>query len=161
MTPSFEGTVVFLVMSILVGLFAWIYFRARGETAGLWMLGWTAILVHFAVPVLGQTFHWPRPVLIWLKVGTLITAGTFFLLSVSDVFAVKQRRVRFLCLITSAALLYLTGLVLGWRQPWYYAGLLLVSNLYGLYEAARFHEFRSSYFYSMAALVPYGGWTIT
>jgi len=48
MSPQFEAFVVFGVTTILVSLFAWIYLRDRQKRTGLWMLGWLAILVHFA-----------------------------------------------------------------------------------------------------------------
>lgn len=160
MTPRFEELVVFVVMTILVGLFAWIYFRDRGKTAGLWMLGWVAILVHFATPVLVGPYA-PRPFTMWLRVATLALGGSCFLFSVSEVLSRKSRRIAFLALITAASLLYLTGLVAHWRTPWYYAGLLLATNLYGAFQAWRFYKPATPYFCAFVLFMPvYGAWAI-
>jgi two-component system, cell cycle sensor histidine kinase and response regulator CckA len=160
MPPPFEQLVVFLVMTILVGLFAWIYLRDRGKTAGLWMFGWVAILAHFATPIVSGSAA-PRPFSTWVRVATLIIAGSCFLFSVSEVLSRRSRRVAFLVLISAASLLYLTGLVVHWRTPWFYAGLLLATNLYGGYQAFHFYKLRSPYFYIFVLLLPcYGGWAI-
>src|SRR5437879_8207730 len=100
MSPRSEEILVFAVISILVSLFAWIYLRDRQTRVGLWMLGWTAIFIHFAVPVVDDYIHWIMPFTRWIKVATLILAGTCFLLSVSEVFAKRQRRIAFVFAIT-------------------------------------------------------------
>ena len=67
MSPRLEEIVVFAIAAILVALFAWIYARDPQKTTRLWMLGWIAVLVHFAAPALDNFF----PVLMsftwWLK----------------------------------------------------------------------------------------------
>src|SRR6185312_9456851 len=148
MSPHLEEVVVFTVMSILVGLFAWIYLRDRQKTSGLWMLGWVAILIHFATPVIDDYLHWPPPLFRWIRIATLILSGTCFLLSVSEVFAQKRRRALFGIFIVAASLLYLTGLVSQVRNPWFYVGLLLASSLYGFAQALWFYGGRSPYFYA-------------
>ena len=44
------------VMMILVALFTWIYQRDKQQRVRLWMIGWSAILVHFGVSLLAS-FH--------------------------------------------------------------------------------------------------------
>lgn len=161
MRPRFEELVVFVVMAILVSLFAWIYRRDRGKTAGLWLFGWVAILAHFATPLISGAAHWPPPVTVWVRVATLIVAGSCFLFSVSEVLSRRTRRTAFLGSITVASLLYLTAVVLHWKVPWYYAGLLFATNLNGAYQAFRFYRPRSPYFYIFGLLLPgYGAWAI-
>ena len=48
MFPQFQRVVTLSVMSILVGLFTWIYVRDRQPRARLWMIGWACIVAHFA-----------------------------------------------------------------------------------------------------------------
>ena len=56
MSARFEELVVFWVMAILVGLFAWIYSRDWRKRTALWMWGWIAILVHFTAPAVDDFF---------------------------------------------------------------------------------------------------------
>ncbi|HEY2914071.1 MAG TPA: PAS domain S-box protein [Candidatus Angelobacter sp.] len=158
MSPRLEEIVVFVVGAILVLLFAWIYVRDPQKTTRLWMLGWIAILVHFAAPAVDDFF----PALVrftwWLKGATLIVAGTFFLLSVSGVFSRHARRLAFIFFITAAAILYLTGLEMGYRSSWFYISLLVISSIYGIAQAIQFYGWKSPYLYSLLLLLPYAGW---
>jgi PAS domain S-box-containing protein len=160
MSARFEEFVVFAVTSVLVSLFAWIYVRDPQKTTRLWMLGWIAILIHFSVPAFDDFF----PSLIrftpWLMISTLLIAGTFFLLSVSEVFIQQTRRATFVLMITGAAMLYLTGMQLHYRGRWFYVSLLLVSTIYGIVQAIQFYGWKSSHLYSLFLLLPYGAWAI-
>jgi PAS domain S-box-containing protein len=158
MSSRFEAIVVFGVISVLVSLFAWIYLRDRQKRTRLWVLGWIAILVHFAAPAFNADFPRLAPFTLWIKVCTLIIAGTFFLLSVSEVFIWQRRRIAFVLFVSAAAVLYLTILLLHVRTPWIYVGLLCISIGYGWGQAIRFYGWRSPYLYSLLLLVPYGGW---
>ncbi|MGH9633409.1 MAG: PAS domain S-box protein [Candidatus Angelobacter sp.] len=158
MSSRFEALVVFGIITVLVSLFAWIYLRDRQKRTRLWMLGWIAILVHFAVPVFSADFPRLAPFTPWIKVCMLIIAGTFFLLSVSEVFSWKRRRIGFILFVSAAAVLYLTILSLHVRTPWIYVSLLFISIGYGLVQAIRFYGWRSPYLFSLFLLVPYGGW---
>ncbi|HEY2495920.1 MAG TPA: PAS domain S-box protein [Candidatus Angelobacter sp.] len=160
MSPRFEELVVFAVITILVALFAWIYVRDRQKSTGLWMLGWTAILVHFAAPALDDYIPHMIRLTPWIMVCTLIVAATCFLLSVSEVFLRTPRRIAFGILISAAALLYVTGLQFGFRSRWFYASLLLISNVYGLGQAVHYYRWKSRYLYCLLLLLPYGGWAI-
>lgn len=161
MSPFFEQILVFVVMSILVTLFTWIYLSDRRREFRLWLLGWSAIFVHFAVPVVGHYIALSRPLTRWLGGTSLIVAGTFFLLSVSQVFRNTRQRAIFATMITLAAGLYLTGTTLGFTAWWFYAGLLAASTLSGLYQGIRYYGLRSFYLYFMTGLLlPLSIWAI-
>ncbi len=53
MPSRFEQILVFCVISVLVGLFAWITCAIGNEDQACGCCGWIAILVHFAVPLAG------------------------------------------------------------------------------------------------------------
>jgi len=109
MSARLEEFVVFAVTSVLVSLFAWINMRDPQKTTRLWMLGWTAILVHFTVPAFDDFVPGLMRFTPWLMISTLLIAGTFFLLSVSEIFIQQTRRATFIVFVTGAAVLYLTG----------------------------------------------------
>ena len=158
MSPRFEAFVVFGVTTILVSLFAWIYLRDRQKRTGLWMLGWLAILVHFAAPAFNVYFPRLAPLTAWMRVCTLIIAGTFFLLSVSEVFILQRRRIAFILFVSAAAVLYLTSWQLHVHTPWIYVFLLFVSTGYSVVQAIRFYGWKSAHLYLLLSLVPYAAW---
>jgi PAS domain S-box-containing protein len=160
MSARFEEFVVFAVTSVLVSLFAWIYVRDPQKTTRLWMLGWIAILIHFSVPAFDDFVPGLIPFTLWLMASTLLIAGTFFLLSVSEVFIQQTRRVTFVLMITAAAMLYLTGMQLHYRGRWFYVSLLLLSSVYGIVQAIQFYGWKSLHLYSLFLLLPYGAWAI-
>jgi PAS domain S-box-containing protein len=160
MSARFEEFVVFAVTSVLVSLFAWIYVRDPQKTTRLWMLGWIAILIHFSVPAFDDFVPGLIPFTLWLMASTLLIAGTFFLLSVSEVFIQQTRRVTFVLMITAAAMLYLTGMQLHYPGRWFYVSLLLVSTIYGIVQAIQFYGWKNSHLYSLFLLLPYGAWAI-
>jgi two-component system, cell cycle sensor histidine kinase and response regulator CckA len=161
MSPLFEQVLVFVVMSILVTLFTWIYLRDRQREFGLWLLGWIAICIHFAAPLAAHFWALPAPFAVWIRTAALIVAGTFFLLSVSEVFRNRQQRAIFIVTIGVASLLYLAGIVVHFHSVWPYAALLSLSLVSGLYQAIRFYGYRSRYLYAMVImLVPYAVWSI-
>ena len=131
MSPRFEEFVVFGVTSVLVSLFAWIYLRDRQKRTGLWMLGWIAILVHFTVPAFADYVPGLMPFTPWLMISTLLIAGTFFLLSVSEVFIVQRRRVAFLFVVSAAAVLYLTGCECTIQAAGFISPCCWLSTVYG------------------------------
>ena len=71
MSPRLEEIVVFAIAAILVALFAWIYVRDPQKTTRLWMLGWIAVLVHFAAPALDNFFPSLIDFTWWLRGTTL------------------------------------------------------------------------------------------
>jgi two-component system, cell cycle sensor histidine kinase and response regulator CckA len=147
-------------MGIMVALFAWIYMGDRQARVRMWLLGWIAVLIHFAAPPLAHASLLSNRVQDWIMISTLIVAGTCFLLSVSEVFISPLRRFVFLFAITLASLIYLTAWMLGVRQPWVYVVLLLASNLFGFIQAFRFYGLRSPYMYTLCLLLPYGAWAL-
>jgi len=160
MSPRLEEIVVFAIAAILVALFAWIYARDPQKTTRLWMLGWIAVLVHFAAPALDNFFPKLMNFTWWLRGTTLIIAGTFFLLSVSGIFSRHARRVTFIFFVTAASILYLTGLQTGYRSRWFYISLLVISSVYGIVQTKQFYGWKSRYFYFLFLLLPYAGWAI-
>src|SRR3954447_14656655 len=132
MSAAFESCVVFAVMSIMVVLFAWLYLRDRQARTRLWLLGWIAVLIHFSAPPLSHLSLLLLRVQGWIKIATLLVAGTFFLMSVSEVFVTRRRRRAFLVAISLASLVYVTALLAGVQQKWLFIGLLLASAFFGL-----------------------------
>jgi hypothetical protein len=143
MSPLFEQVLVFVVMSVLVTLFTWIYVSQRRREFRLWLLGWSAISVHFAAPVVGHLLPSAVGLTHWISVISLIVAGTFFLLSVSQVFRNPRERLIFVTMIALAASLYFTGLDRGISTRWVYIVLLAASTLSGLYQGIRFYGLRN------------------
>jgi PAS domain S-box-containing protein len=160
MSPRFEEIVVFVIITILVALFAWIYLRDRQKSVGLWMMGWVAIWIHFAAPTFDDYFPSLMHYTPWAMVSTLVVAGTCFLLSVSEVFILQSRRIAFVALISTSAMIYVTALQFGLGSVWFYISLLLISNIYGMVQAFRFYNWRSPHLYFLCLLLPYGGWAI-
>jgi PAS domain S-box-containing protein len=145
---------------MMVALFAWIYVRDRHPRVRLWLLGWIAVLLHFIGPPLQHASLISGGQSVWITTALFQLAGTFFLLSVSEVFATSRRRLAFLIAISLAALVYLTVLIAGVHQRWIFIALLLVSTLFGLSQAINFYGWRSPYFYTLSLLLPYSGWVI-
>lgn len=161
MSPVFDQVFVLVVMSILVTLFTWIYLRDRRREFGLWLLGWSAIWVHFAVPLAAHFLLLGDLFASWASASTLAVAGTFFLLSVSKVFRNPLQRALFICMIGLASLLYFAGVARQFPSRWFYIALLSASVVSGLYQSLRFYRFRSPYLYFMAGvLLPYALWAM-
>ncbi len=72
-----------------------------------------------------------------------------------------KRRIVFAFAISGASLLYLTGMAFHVSYLWFYAGLLLASNVYAAIQALQFYGWKSAYLYSLWLLLPYGGWAIS
>jgi PAS domain S-box-containing protein len=99
------------------------------------------------------------PLTAWIKVCTLIVAGTFFLMSVSEIFIRQRRRIAFVLFVSAAAVLYLTLLRFRVHIPWIYVSLLLISIGYATVQAIRFYGWKRPYLLLLLfLLVPYGGW---
>lgn len=161
MSPRFEEVLAFLVTSILVTLFTWIYARDRQHQSWLWLLGWLALFVHFAVPVLDDWLVALDPLTPWIKVATLIVAGTFFLLSVSGVYARSRRRAAFIVLISGVGVAYLTALTLDVRVRWVYVALLATSTSVAIWNCAMLYKGRPRLFVGMCVVfLPYVLWAM-
>ena len=161
MFPRFDEVLVFAVSTIQVTLFTWIYLRDRQQRSFLWLLGWIAIFIHFAVPVLDGWVLRLGPATEWVRVTALVVAASFFLLSVSEVFHQKRQRTQFLVLIGGNSILYLTALTLNFHARWFYLTLLISSVASGLFQAIRYYGLRSPHFLVMSfLLLPYSAWSM-
>jgi hypothetical protein len=149
-----------IVFTLMVALFAWLYARDPHPRVKLWLLGWIAVLLHFAGSPLQHAGLITTGESIWITTALYQVAGTFFLLSVSEVFATPRKRLAFVVCITAVSVLYLTVLIAGVQQRWVFVGLLLVSTLFGLYQAISFYGWRSPYLYTISLLLPYSGWVM-
>jgi PAS domain S-box-containing protein len=158
MSSGFESYVVAAVLGIMVALFGWIYLGDRQARVRLWLFGWIAVLLHFTSLPLEHASIISAGIGIWISIATLLVAGTFFLLSVSEVFIALHRRLAFVFAISLASLVYLTALIAGVHQKWVFIALLLVSILFGLFQAIQFYGWRSPYLYTLCLLVPYVAW---
>jgi PAS domain S-box-containing protein len=157
MSPGIESYIVF---TVTVALFAWTYARDRHPRVRLWLLGWIAVLLHFVGSPLQHAALISRGQSVWITTALFQLAGTFFLLSVSEVFATPRRRLAFLVAISLAAQVYLAVLIVGIQQRWVFIALLLVSTLFGLFQAIKFYGWGSPYLYTLCLLLPYAGWVI-
>src|SRR5262245_37677752 len=127
MSDFFRDILVFIMMTILVTLFAWIYRRERRHETGLWLLGWISICIHFLTPVVSSLFPsvWPASskFKFWIEVTTLEVAGTAFFLSVSEVFRELHERTLFLVFIFGGSVAFVTAIVVGARSPWIFVAI--------------------------------------
>lgn len=156
MAPLFEPIVVFVVMSILVALFTWIYLRDRQREFGLWLLGWSAICVHFAVPLAAALLDFNKAIQFWLATSTLALAGSFFLLSVSRVLRHPRERALFFLIGGGPSLIYFAGLAARLSYRWFFVGVLILSLVSSAYQASRAYKPKSLYMRCLGlVVVPY------
>lgn len=160
MPARFEQILVFCVIGILVGLFAWIYLRNRERKSGLWLLAWIAILIHFSIPlVAGSIPGWSPLLTVWINRITLIVAGTFFLFSVSVFHALGSRASWFIIAISFAASSYATLLVLGFQQRWVYLALLVTGIAIAVSRTVLKSGWNSKLsWFLFGAVLPYATW---
>jgi signal transduction histidine kinase/CheY-like chemotaxis protein len=122
-------------MMILVALFTWIYQRDKQQRVRLWMIGWSAILVHFGGSLL-ESFHLIKSSLAdWLAYATLIVAAASFLASVCPNCAMWRWRSVFLFGLATPALPYAGLLSAGMQTALPYALILVVMWSGGFYLA--------------------------
>jgi len=126
--------------------------------ARLWLLGWIAILIHFTAP-LSVIFHYFR---FACRIGYdrhSARAGTFFLLSVSEVFIALHRRLAFVFAITSLPRIPHR---FNRRRPAEMGFYRLAARQHPVwtFQAVRFYGWRSPYLYALCLLLPYAGWVI-
>lgn len=117
MPPQFQRVVTLVVMSILVGLFTWIYLRDRQPRARLWMIGWACIVVHFAGLLMSSFGLIPRRLADWSAYATLILGASAFFLSVGRKRAARRDQFLFWGGIVTPALAYWTCMVFEVRSP--------------------------------------------
>ncbi len=160
MPYRFEEILDFCVFAILVGLFAWIYLRKRELKSGLWLLGWTAMLIHFGVALVDLSIPgWPHQLTIWINRVTLILAGTCFLFSVSAFHALGTRAAWFIGGISIAASAYVTLMVLRFSNRWVFLALLLSSVSVAIVRIVLKNGWKTRFsWFLIAAIVPYAAW---
>jgi PAS domain S-box-containing protein len=127
MSSLFVHIVETFLMSILVALFVWIYVHDRQRRLALWIVGWSAVVLHFANAIVVAVIPSPNLFVLCNIYGTLIVCGASFWLSVSQIIITQARRVVFVTLVILPALLYWAALELNLKQPWIYASLLTIS----------------------------------
>jgi len=124
MFPQFQRVVTLSVMSILVGLFAWIYARDRQPRARLWMIGWACIVAHFAGMLLFSFKLIPDRLADWSAYSTLVLGASAFFLSVCQRRGTPRERVLFWAAMVTPAVAYWTCMVFGVQNPAVYRALL-------------------------------------
>ena len=137
MFPQFQRVVTLSVMSILVGLFTWIYVRDRQPRARLWMIGWAAIVAHFAAMLLFSFSLIPSRLADWSAYSTLVAAASAFFLSVCRTRGTPLGRVLFWAAIVAPAVAYWTCMVFEVQNPEVYRALLAVALGAGVWLALR------------------------
>jgi two-component system, cell cycle sensor histidine kinase and response regulator CckA len=161
MSPLLDQVVEFLIMSVLVMLFAWIYVRDHRNRVGLWMVGWIAICIHFAVPLPWISGLLSANWLTFLKVGTLEVAGVSFMMSVSEVFAAPRKRMLFIQLVGVPAVLYLACLIWAPANTLIPAILLFSSIFFVIVSSCLYYGIKSRYVWMYSAFtVPYWLWAV-
>jgi PAS domain S-box-containing protein len=125
MFPQFQRIVTLSVMSVLVGLFTWIYVRDRQPRARLWMIGWACIVVHFAGMLLFSFSLIPSRLADWSAYATLICAAAAFSLSIRRRGSLSGRTLFWVGQV-APALVYWTCMVYDIQTPAVYRALLLI-----------------------------------
>src|ERR1700691_5409942 len=154
MFPQFQRVVTLSVMSILVGLFAWIYLRDRQPRARLWMIGWACIVCHFAGMLLVSFGLIPWRLADWSAYSTLVAAASAFFLSVCETRIARRGRILFWAAIVAPVVAYWTCMVFEVQNPEVYRALLAVALGAGVWLAMRQAKQSAR---SMAALVSVSG----
>ncbi len=137
MSSLFVHIVETVLMSVLVALFVWIYAQQKDRRLGLWIVGWSFILLHFANAVAVSALKTPVALVEVSIYGTLLISGASFLLSVSPTLSSRGRRTIFLLLGFAPAFLYWVFLVLDFNHAWLYRILLITCMASAAYLAVR------------------------
>lgn len=116
------------MMTILVALFVWIYLQERQPRLALWIVGWSAVLLHFVNAIALAASRTPGRFVLCNVCATLVICGASFWMSVSQVLITQRRRATFLAFVILPALLYWIALVFEIKSAWVYSGLLTVSG---------------------------------
>jgi diguanylate cyclase len=123
MPPQFGHVVTVSVMVVLVALFTWIYLRDRQQRVRLWMMGWVAIMVHFAAGLLAVFSLIPGRLSDWMAYSTLMAAAACFFLSVTDIAESRRKLALYLGGTVAPAIAYWTFLVFDVKTAGVYRGL--------------------------------------
>ena len=160
MSPRVEQAAIFVVMSVLVTLFTWIYLRNREKYVQFWMLGWIAVFLHFAAQVAWTFDLLHDPWAYFFRVSTIELAGVCFVLSVSNVFATPGRRLLYFLTVAVPAVLCTAMLKMPPLHPWIFITLILFSTLIVIGQSLIHYGFQSFYFQVLLfTLLPYTLWS--
>jgi PAS domain S-box-containing protein len=131
MSSLFTDSVETFLMAALVALFVWLYVNDRQRRLGLWVVGWTFVLLHFANSIAVVSSPTSSLLLIFNIYSTLIISGASFLLSVSRSTATRKQLLALTALIVFPALIYWLAFVQNVAQRWIYI-FALTAYLLGL-----------------------------
>jgi signal transduction histidine kinase/DNA-binding response OmpR family regulator len=159
MFPQFQRVITLSVMIVLVTLFTWIYTHEHQQRIRLWMIGWIAIVVHFAGNVFWSFHCIPDRIALWLAYATLLFAVCPFFLSVCRLQATRGGRALFWGGLFTPSIVYWTCLVVGWRHPWLYRAILLLMIGAGMALSRRKHPAIFLVVWLPAAILP-GLWCV-
>jgi signal transduction histidine kinase/DNA-binding response OmpR family regulator len=126
MPPQFGHVVTVSVMVVLVSLFTWIYLRDRQQGVRLWMMGWVAIMVHFAAGLLATFSLMPSHLSGWMAYSTLLVAAACFFLSVTEIGSSGRDLALYLGGTVAPAIAYWTCLVFDVKNAGVYRALLVL-----------------------------------
>jgi len=162
MFPQFQRVVTLSVMSILVGLFTWIYVRDRQPRARFWMIGWSCIVAHFAGMLLFSFKLIPSRLADWSAYSTLVFGASAFFLSVCPSRGNVRDRFLFWCAIVAPTIAYWTSMVFEVHNPLIYQALLLAVLGAGVWLALvqPKKNARSLAIWTLAAILP-GLWVVS
>ncbi len=124
MSSLFVHIVETVLMAVLVILFLWIYARDRGSRLALWIVGWVAIVLHFANAIAVACIPNPGFFVEWSIYATLLISGSSFLFSVSQAWTTVKRRLIFVAIVVVPCSIYWGALVAEVKQAWAYRILL-------------------------------------
>jgi two-component system cell cycle sensor histidine kinase/response regulator CckA len=163
MSQRIEDFVVLGVISILVGLFAWIYVRDRQPKTGWWLLGWTAIFIHFfGAGIWNGWIPGGRTLGASLNRSMLIVAGAFFLVSVFRPRTATWKNYIGTILIAGLAIAYVHVYIFGIRQPVPYVVILAAIGVLIAWDSVRLNGWRNWLWPSIwVALAPYLAFAIS
>jgi PAS domain S-box-containing protein len=150
-SPQFEQIVLFSVMSVVVTLFTWIYIRNREQLVGLWLLGWTAVLVYFGAGLLGSFSLLGKNWTHFILVAMLDIAGVCFVLSVSKVYTTASRRILYFLSFGVPAIVYRALEIWAVQFTWVFPVLIIGSTGAVLGSAWRYYRARNLSFYFLVA----------
>jgi PAS domain S-box-containing protein len=160
-SPLFEEIVIFAVMTILVSLFTWIYLRDRQQKLGLWMLGWIAVLTHFAAGLAQDLGMVSQNLGDFLSLSMLEVAGISFLLSVSQVYSTARKRLLFTAICGLPAVLFVALAIWAPQHTRIFLVLLSIAALKPAADAYLQYGPKTRYLYVFyLLLVPYTAWAL-
>src|SRR5437773_3285621 len=155
-----EQAVIFVVMSVLVTLFACIYLRNREKRVQLWMIGWIAVFLHFTAQLLGSFSLLHGNWLYFLRVAPLQAAGVSFVLSTSGVYASASRRLLYLLLVGLPSVVCTALVHASPNYPWIFPFFVMASTLTVIFHSVVHYGTKSFYVQALFfTLLPYAMWS--